>query len=58
MIHGKDRYKVLAEIDMMIEREQLGDYPYRVLFSVQRFKQQGADYVGTSQTVAAACCAD
>jgi len=55
MIHGKDRYQVRSEIDSLIQCEQLSQYPCRVLFSSRRFKQQGADYVGTSQTATATC---
>jgi len=55
MIHGKDRNQVRSEIDDLIQCQQLSQYPCRVLFSTRRFKQQGADYVGTSQAATAAC---
>jgi DNA-binding Lrp family transcriptional regulator len=58
MIHGKGRRQVLATLKSIIDTQQAASYPHRVLFSTRRFKQQGADYVGTSQTVATACCAD
>jgi DNA-binding Lrp family transcriptional regulator len=58
MIHGKNRHQVLETLKAIIDTTQAGRYPHRVLFSTRRFKQQGADYVGTSQTAAAACCAD
>ena len=41
MIHGKDKNEVLQRVDEM--SAECGDrYPYKVLFSRQRFKQRGA----------------
>lgn len=54
MIHGKDRQQVLAILAGIIKQQQLDQYPHRVLFSTRRFKQQGADYVGTTQAAATA----
>ncbi len=58
MIHGKDRNQVLAILEAIIERQHLGEYPHRVLFSTRRFKQQGADYVGTGPIAATTCCTE
>lgn len=44
MIHGQDRTKVLAYIDRLVESQDLGDIPHKVLFSGRRFKQRGARY--------------
>ena len=58
MIHGKDRSQVLTDLEAIIDSQQLGEYPHRVLFSTRRFKQQGGDYVGTGQIAATACNAE
>lgn len=44
MIHGKDRQNVLQQIDALRQKLDLLDYPFEVLFSRRRFKQQGARY--------------
>ena len=44
MIHGKDREKVLLQLDQLIESVGLSQYKYEVLFSKQCFKQRGALY--------------
>lgn len=44
MIHGRERDKVLAYIDRLIDSEGLADIPHKVLFSGRRFKQRGARY--------------
>ncbi|MBU0654989.1 MAG: Lrp/AsnC family transcriptional regulator [Gammaproteobacteria bacterium] len=46
MIHGKDRHEVLACIDDIAAKLELGDIPRHVLFSTRRFKQCGARYRG------------
>ncbi len=58
MIHGKDRRQVLTVLQSIITQQSLAIYPHRVLFSTRRYKQQGADYVGTDQVASAACCAE
>lgn len=42
MIHGRDDQRVLAQIDILRKRGGLLNYPYAVLFSRRRFKQQAA----------------
>jgi len=42
MIHGRDEQRVLAQIDTLRKRGGLLDYPFAVLFSRRRFKQQAA----------------
>jgi len=42
MIHGRDEQRVLAQIDVLRENGRLAHYPFAVLFSRQRFKQQAA----------------
>ncbi len=44
MIHGKERDRVSAYIDALVEDEGLQNIPRRVLFSGRRFKQRGAKY--------------
>lgn len=45
MIHGKNRAVVEAHIAAICSETGLAAYPTKVLFSKQRFKQQGARYV-------------
>jgi DNA-binding Lrp family transcriptional regulator len=45
MIHGKSRQRVLEQLQELVERLQLDDYPHQVLFSNLCFKQRGAVYV-------------
>lgn len=45
MIHGKNRDEVLYRIQTLSEEMKLSDYPSKVLFSKQRYKQRGARYV-------------
>ncbi len=47
MIHGRDRGMVEAMIGELAQREGLTCYPRAVLFSLRRFKQCGARYVGS-----------
>ena len=44
MIHGKDRDDVLANIQSLVKRCDLGEIEHKVLFSTRRFKQRGAIY--------------
>lgn len=44
MIHGKDRDKVLAQIDALAAACAVADLPRAVLFSRRCFKQRGAIY--------------
>jgi DNA-binding Lrp family transcriptional regulator len=44
MIHGRERAQVVAQIKAMRYRLGLVEFPHAVLFSRQRFKQQGARY--------------
>jgi DNA-binding Lrp family transcriptional regulator len=44
MIHGKNREKVLQQIDYLIESCGLGQFNNEVLFSRKCFKQRGANY--------------
>jgi len=42
MIHGRDRAVVLQHLEQLVGNCGLEQYAYEVLFSSQRFKQQGA----------------
>ena len=44
MIHGKERKRVSAYIESLVEAEGLQNIPRKVLFSGRRFKQRGARY--------------
>lgn len=44
MIHGKDREKVLQQLEQLIDSCQLSSNNHEVLFSQQCFKQRGALY--------------
>ncbi len=44
MIHGKSRERVLAQIQQLVEQENLNIYSQSVLFSQQQFKQTGGHY--------------
>lgn len=44
MLHGRERTQVEQQIAELRERFALQDYPHAVLFSRERFKQQGARY--------------
>ncbi len=44
MIHGKERERVSAYIESLVEEEGLQNIPRQVLFSGRRFKQRGARY--------------
>ena len=45
MVHGKDRGKVEAQVEMLAVAADLADAPRAVLFSRRCFKQRGALYV-------------
>jgi DNA-binding Lrp family transcriptional regulator len=45
MLHGRSRDAVLARIEALRRDCDLAVFPFRVLFSRRRFKQQGARYV-------------
>ena len=47
MLHGRDRSQVEQQIAQLREDYALQDYPHAVLFSRDRFKQQGARYAAT-----------
>jgi DNA-binding Lrp family transcriptional regulator len=42
MIHGRDEESVIARIESLREQCALSDWPFAVLFSTRRFKQQAA----------------
>ena len=42
MIHGRSEENVIARIESLRDQCALGDWPFAVLFSTQRFKQQAA----------------
>ena len=44
MIHGKDRERVLAQVDAVARVCDIADRPRRVLFSRRCFRQRGARY--------------
>jgi DNA-binding Lrp family transcriptional regulator len=49
MIHGRDRTTVLAQVEEATRAAVLGHMPRDVLFSLRRFKQQGARYGAPSE---------
>lgn len=49
MIHGRERAEVVGQIKSMRYRLGLVEFPHAVLFSRQRFKQQGARYFQCSE---------
>ncbi len=51
MIHGKDHAEVKVRIAALVGVCQLQAYPSEVLFSTRRFKQRGAHYAPTLETV-------
>lgn len=58
MIHGRDRTAVLQHVTELIERCNLHDLEYDVLFSKRRFKQRGAIYHGNEkrEAIGNICC--
>ncbi|WP_248797708.1 AsnC family protein [Pseudomonas sp. MWU13-2105] len=44
MIHGRQRERVEAQIQALLEQHQLSDLPHQILFSTQAFKQCGARF--------------
>ncbi len=44
MIHGRDRAEVEAQVEKLIEAEDLQGIAHEILFSTRRFKQRGARY--------------
>ncbi|CAI8703764.1 MULTISPECIES: Lrp/AsnC family transcriptional regulator [Pseudomonas] len=44
MVHGRQRERVEAQIAGLLERHQLSDLPYQLLFSTQAFKQCGGRF--------------
>lgn len=53
MIHGRDRASALERLACVKELAHIEHLPCEVLFSVRRFKQRGAVYVGAHDAVAA-----
>lgn len=51
MIHGKNKDKVLQQLDYLIESCELSLCKYEILFSKQCFKQRGAFYPVSSEKV-------
>ncbi len=49
MIHGKNREKVLQQLEYLVESCGLAQFNYEVLFSRKCFKQRGAIYKDNSQ---------
>jgi len=48
MIHGKDRQRVLARLEDIVDAVGLAGVDYKVLFSGRRFKQRGARYIAAT----------
>jgi len=44
MIHGQERERVLEHISSIVESQELGQIPHKILFSGKRYKQRGAKY--------------
>ncbi|MDT8991538.1 Lrp/AsnC family transcriptional regulator [Curvibacter sp. APW13] len=57
MVHGRERAEVERQIAELRATYALHDYPHAVLFSRERFKQQGACYSTAPQRRAYACAA-
>lgn len=53
MIHGRDRASALEQLACVKQLAHIERLPCEVLFSVRRFKQRGAVYVGAHDAVAA-----
>lgn len=53
MIHGRDRASALERLACVKQLAHIEHLPCEVLFSVRRFKQRGAVYVGAHDAVAA-----
>ena len=51
MIHGTERDAVLAQVEAATESAGLAGLPRDVLFSRRRFKQRGARYLSSLETV-------
>lgn len=47
MIHGRDRAGVLERLELLCDQCGLSEFTHEILFSRQRFKQCGANYVMT-----------
>ncbi|WP_222433763.1 AsnC family protein [Pistricoccus aurantiacus] len=45
MIHGTARERVLAELEALIQRQNLSEIPHQVLFSTRAYRQHGARYL-------------
>jgi len=52
MIHGRDRDKVLQQIDEVKHAAGLNGFPNKVLFSKKRFKQYGARFEHSKESAA------
>lgn len=52
MIHGSSREEVLAARGALVERHRMTTLPHAVLFSLRRFKQQGACYLPPKESAA------
>ncbi len=52
MIHGKNKQRVLQQLDELIEHCDLAQYPREILFSKRCFKQRGAVYKLLSKQLA------
>lgn len=44
MIHGKDRGRVLSQLENIVDKHSLHNIPRNVLFSTKQFKQRGAHF--------------
>lgn len=51
MIHGRDSDQVLARLEELVECCGLQEVPRQALFSRRRFKQRGARYTSSQQTI-------
>jgi hypothetical protein len=52
MIHGRDDRKVIGRIEALREHCALQHWPFAILFSMRRFKQQAANIANASGEVA------
>lgn len=52
MIHGKDRQRVLKQLEKIVHDHGLEDTPKSVLFSTRQFKQRGGQYTSAPPTQA------
>jgi len=51
MIHGQSREEVIQKLNAIVERHQLHDAHYEILFSTRQFKQKGAKLIAADNEI-------